>query len=74
MTDDIEGNPIIISAYSVFVGDVPDFECSIDAYIASVSEPYLELEGVVEYAERLFFKVIAESGSIRSRHTPLKRK
>ena len=66
VTQDVLGNPIIPSYYEVFVGDHPDFICNFDSLIATVNESYLELDDVVDYADRLFFKVIAHIGMIRN--------
>jgi len=66
VTQDVLGNPIIPSYYDVFVGDHPDFICNFDSLIATVNESYLELDDVVDYADRLFFKVIAHIGMIRN--------
>ncbi len=62
---DIFGNNIVISYYEVYVGDYPDFECNFDSLIGTVNESYLELPDVVEYADKLFFKIRANSGMIR---------
>jgi len=66
VTQDVLGNPIIPSYYEVFVGDHPDFICNFDSLIATVNESYLELDDVIDYADRLFFKVIAHIGMIRN--------
>jgi hypothetical protein len=66
VTQDILGNPIVPSCYEVFVGDNPEFICNFDSLISTVNESYLELEDIVEYADRLFFKVIALTGMIRT--------
>lgn len=65
VTEDVLGNPIVPSYYAVYVGDHPYFTCNFDSLIATVNESYLELADVVEYADRLFFKVIAVTGMIR---------
>lgn len=62
---DIFGNNIVISYYEVYVGDHPDFECNFNSLIGTVNESYLELPDVVEYADKLFFKIRANSGMIR---------
>jgi hypothetical protein len=67
VTTDTFGNPIEISYYEVHVSDEPYFECSVDTLVDSMEESELSLEGVAEYADRLFFKVIAISGAIRLR-------
>lgn len=66
VTIDTLGNPITIDGYQIHVGDNPDFECNNDSLIATVSVSHLELEDVVDYVDRLFFRIIATSGSIRS--------
>ena len=66
VTQDVLGNPIVPSYYEVFVGDYPDFICNFDTLICTVNESYLELAEIVDYADRLFFKVIAHVGMIRS--------
>ena len=66
VTQDVLGNPIIPSYYEVFVGDHPEFICNFDSLIATVNESYLELADVVDYADRLFFKVVAHIGMIRN--------
>ncbi|MCK9584942.1 MAG: FG-GAP-like repeat-containing protein [Candidatus Cloacimonetes bacterium] len=65
VTTDTFGNPIEISYYEVHVGDQPYFDCNPDTLIATLEETELTLEGVAEFADRLFFKVIAVSGMIR---------
>lgn len=65
VTTDTFANPIEISYYEVHVSDEPYFDCSFDTLIASMEESELFLEGVAEFADRLFFKVIAVSGAIR---------
>jgi len=66
---DIFGNPIGISYYEVYVGDQPYFVCDNESLLTTVSVSSLTLEGVIAYADRLFFKIVAVSGSIRS-HAP----
>ncbi|MDD3562656.1 MAG: fibronectin type III domain-containing protein [Candidatus Cloacimonetes bacterium] len=65
VTTDTFSNPIEISYYEVHVSDEPYFDCSFDTLIDSMEESELLLEGVAEFAERLFFKVITVSGAIR---------
>ncbi len=65
VTHDVMGNPITISYYEVHVSNQPYFECSPDTQLQTVLVSQLALEGLTEYAERLFFKVIAVSGTIR---------
>ena len=62
---DIFGNNIVISYYEVYVGDYPEFECNFNSLIGTVNESYLELPDVVQYADKLFFKIRANSGMIR---------
>lgn len=66
VTQDILGNPIVPSYYEVFVSDCPDFSCTFDTLIATVTESYIELADIVDYADRLFFKIIAHIGTIRN--------
>lgn len=66
VTLDTQGNPITVDGYQVYVGDTPDFECNNDSLIATVSVSNLTLEDVVEYVDRLFLRIIANSGSIRT--------
>ena len=65
VTHDIMGNPITISYYEVHVSNQPYFECTPDTQLQTVQVSHLSLEGLTEYADRLFFKVIAVSGAIR---------
>ncbi|MDD2332641.1 MAG: hypothetical protein PHI68_08325, partial [Candidatus Cloacimonetes bacterium] len=64
---DIFGNPISISCYEVYVGDHPYFVCDNESLLTTVSESSLTLDGVIAYADRIFFKIVAVSGAIRSR-------
>ncbi|MDP2172452.1 MAG: fibronectin type III domain-containing protein [Candidatus Cloacimonadaceae bacterium] len=66
VTTDVLGNLIGISYYEVHVGDNPNFMCSSESLISTVTESTLTLTDVVDYADRLFFKVIAVSGTIRN--------
>jgi len=72
VTLDVLGNPIVTSHYEVYVGDTFDFPCNFDTLIGTVELSFLELSDVVEYADRLFFKVVAVSGAIRSSSEVLK--
>jgi len=66
VTIDIQGNAIVPSYYEVYVGDTPDFICTYDTMVGTAEQSHMELYDVVEYADKLFFKVVAVSGAIRS--------
>lgn len=65
VTQDIMGNTITVSHYEVHVSDQPYFDCSFDTLLQNVESSQIIMEGLTEYADRLFFKVIAVSGAIR---------
>lgn len=65
VSTDTFGNPIDISYYEVHVSDQPYFECSFDTLIGNPDESELLLEGIAEFANKLFFKVVTVSGTIR---------
>lgn len=73
VTEDIEGNPIQIDYYEVFFSDVPYFECGPENYFDSYIAPPISLDYIVEYVDRLFVKVRAVTGAIRSKPVPAKR-
>ncbi len=67
VTQDIQGNPIGISYYEVHIADQPYFECSNETLLATVESSQIVLDGLTESVDRLFFKIIAVSGAIRSK-------
>jgi hypothetical protein len=62
---DINGNPIGVSYYEVHASDRPNFQCSNETLLDTVEGTELVLDGVLYFADRLFFKVITVSGAIR---------
>lgn len=65
VTQDVLGNLIGISYYEVHVADQPYFECTNETLLETVETSQLMLDGAVEFADSLLFKVIAVSGAIR---------
>lgn len=65
VTHDIMGNPVTISFYEVHVSNQPYFICTPDTQLQTVLVSQLAIDGLTEYADRLFFKVIAVSGAFR---------
>lgn len=67
VTLDQLGNPITVSCYEVHASGHPYFGCSNETLLDTVLTSELLLDGVSEYGDRLFFKVIAVTGAIRGR-------
>ncbi len=65
VNEDTLGNPIEVSAYHIYLGNHPYFDCNFDSYFFSTPQCSIEMEYIVEYVDRLFFKVIAEAGAVR---------
>lgn len=57
------GVPINISGYKLYVGDHPSFECDANSWITDLTDTYILLEDVALFADRLFFKVTASTGT-----------
>lgn len=61
---DVEGDPVAISYYAVYIGDHPDFECDFDSLYDYCEDNEYFFPLGTEMADCLFFKVIAVSGSV----------
>lgn len=53
------GNPVTISHYLVYADDTPDFVCSPDKLVATVTSPGITLIGLADTHSKSFFKVTA---------------
>lgn len=67
VTTDIYGNPIGISYYGVYIGEQPYFACNEESLLVTTTGSSIALDNILEYVDRIFFKIVAVSGAIRSR-------
>jgi len=73
VTEDIAGNAIQVAHYDIFLSEDPYFECSMDNYYDSYIAPPISLDYIVGYVDRLFVKVRAVTGAIRTQSVPARR-
>jgi hypothetical protein len=66
VSQDELGNEIVVSHYEVYFGESPDFVPDVNNMV-TVELSELELPGVVEYLNGLFFRVVTVTGSIRQK-------
>jgi len=59
VTQDINGNPITVNQYMIYLSDTPYFPLDESTYFDTVDSSSFVLEGVVEFIDRLFFRVVA---------------
>ncbi|NLK49191.1 MAG: fibronectin type III domain-containing protein, partial [Candidatus Cloacimonetes bacterium] len=73
VTEDTAGNAIQVARYDIFFSEDPYFECGPDNYFDSYNAPPIRLDYIVEYVDRLFVKVRAVTGAIRTKPDPAKK-
>lgn len=71
VTTDINSNIIAISNYDIYVGETPDFDCTLDTLIGSTVVSDFSITDAVSTLDRVFFRVKAVSGSIRKADSTL---
>jgi len=64
VTTDIFGNPITVSGYNVYWGDVPDFECNAESLCTNTIDHSLVFN-LQDTGEWIFFRVAAYRDPIR---------
>ncbi|MCB5223790.1 MAG: fibronectin type III domain-containing protein [Candidatus Syntrophosphaera sp.] len=59
VTEDVFGNPITVDEYMIYLSDYPGFEIDESSYFDTVDSNIYIFEGLTEFIDRLFFRVIA---------------
>jgi len=63
VTEDVNGSPVTISRYDIYISDYPDFEPDPNSWLGSTTDTTIGIEDIDEL-DRLFIRVVAVSGAI----------
>lgn len=59
VTEDIYGNPITIDQYLIYISEIPDFPIDGSTYYDTVHTNSCLFEGITDFVDKLFLRVIA---------------